>query len=222
MYVNGVYLSMHYCRKKGQKIKRKHLFPNRNVGESNARLFYSSKLSLSNQWVTMTSFASWHTKTHNLKYFFYSKFFFFFSPHHMRVVPVKFKTTWKKFALSSVFFWGFLRQKVLNHPRNLCPYAGSSRPEAKPVLGDSPSLECTGRKKFFFALSLSLKCSLVSVLYQECCLWWLSPVQDHEVKKLTHAEQGLPQNTKLLNLTERNKALALTLSPFQECFSSCI
>ena len=67
---------------------------------------------------------------------------------------------------------------------------------------------------FLPSLSLSLKCSLVSVLYQECCLWWLSPVQDHEVKKLTHAEQGLPQNTKLLNLTERNKALALTLSPF--------
>ena len=108
MYVNGVYLSMHYCRKKGQKIKRKHLFPNRNVGESNARLFYSSKLSLSNQWVTMTSFASWHTKTHNLKYFFTASFFLFLfsTPHAGGAGQIQ--NYVEKFALSSVFL-GFLR-----------------------------------------------------------------------------------------------------------------
>ena len=30
----------------------------------------------------MTSFASWHTKTHNLKYFFTASFFFLFSTPH--------------------------------------------------------------------------------------------------------------------------------------------
>ena len=146
---------MHYCRKKGQKIKRKHLFPNRNVGESNARLFYSSKLSLSNQWVTMTSFASWHTKTHNLKYFFTASFFFFFSPHHMRVVPVKFKTTWKN-LLSQVFFWDFWGRKFWTIQGTCVHTRAAAGRKPNRFWATLHLWNVQAGRSFVFALSLSL------------------------------------------------------------------